>query len=84
MGNILNPVASGTGANSLINLSFKLLFFVVVIFYVFYAFLLTLRVRILSDTLNLPNNRLASSLTYFHLIIVLVGSFLALVVLLLA
>lgn len=81
----------GTGSGSSvpapgvgINFAFKLLFFVVIVFYVLYAFLLTLRVRILADTVDTKFNYLAKTLTYIHLIVVLVGSFLALIVLLLA
>lgn len=84
MSRVIGPATPNPSAATFLNLAFKLLFFVVIVFYIFYAFLLTLRVRILADTLRLPNGRLAQTVTYVHLIVVLIGSFLALVLLLLA
>jgi hypothetical protein len=80
LGGSTQPPAPGVG----INFIFKLLFFVVIVFYILYAFLLALRVRILADTVDTKFNYIAKAVTYIHLIVVLIGSFLALIVLLLA
>lgn len=66
------------------NIIFQLLFFVIIVGYVFYAFLLLLRVRILADTVKTRFNKRATALTFAHLVIALVGSFLALILVLLA
>lgn len=84
MENVIGSGNSNSTATNFLNLTFKLLFFVVIVFYIFYAFLLTLRVRILADTLTLPNNKFAQTISYIHLVVVLIGSFLALALLLLA
>jgi hypothetical protein len=67
-----------------LNLIFKLLFFVIIVGAILYSFLLMIRVRILSDTIQAPLNRLALSLTYIQLLVSLIGGFLALIVILLA
>ena len=45
-----------------INLVFKLLFFVILVGYVFYAFLMLLRVRILGDTVATQYHKFAQTL----------------------
>lgn len=59
---------------------FKLLFFVVLVGYVFFAFLLTLRVRILSDTVKVGPSRLVETGVYLHLVFALLGSFVAILI----
>lgn len=81
---LLEGLTGGTGQIDFINFAFKLLFFTVIVGYVFYAFLLTIRVRILADTVTTKNTKFAVWLTYVHMIAALIGSFLALVLLLLA
>lgn len=67
-----------------LNFAFSCLFFVLIFGYVLYAFLLAVRVRILSETIRTPYNNLAVTLSYVHMLIALVGGFLALLVILLA
>ena len=66
------------------NIVFKLLFFIIIVGYIFYAFLLLLRVRILSDTVSTKNNKFVQLLVFAHLIVALLGGFLAMIVILLA
>lgn len=61
----------------------KLLFLVVIVGYVIYVLLLTLRVRILADTVKTPTNETARMLSYLHLFLAVIGSFLAVVLILL-
>ncbi|MCA9374851.1 hypothetical protein KC622_00810 [Candidatus Dojkabacteria bacterium] len=67
-----------------LNTVFQLLFFVVLVGYVFYAFLLTLRVRILADTVSVKYSKIVKSVTIVHIVVALVGGFLALILILLA
>lgn len=67
-----------------LNTVFQLLFFVILVGYVFYAFLLTLRVRILADTVSVRYSKIVRAVTIIHLAIALVGGFLALILILLA
>lgn len=62
----------------------KLLFFVLIFGYVFYVILLAFRVRILAETVHTPNNGLLRTIAFLHLIVAVVGSLLALVLILLA
>ena len=62
---------------------FKALFLVVIFGYVIYVVLLTLRVRILADTVKTPSNKAARILAYIHLLIAIVGSFFAVILILL-
>jgi TRAP-type C4-dicarboxylate transport system permease small subunit len=61
----------------------KALFLVVIFGYVIYTILLTLRVRILADTVKTPSNKIARILAYLHLLIAVVGSFFAVILILL-
>ena len=60
----------------------KLLFIVVAIGYLVYVFLLTLRVRILADTVNTPNNKTTKVTSYLHLIISIVVTALSVILIL--
>ncbi len=66
------------------NFIFKLLFFVIIVGYALYSFLLLLRVRILSDTVDTPHNKMVQILAFAHLALSLVGGFLAMILVLLA
>lgn len=66
------------------NFVFKVLFFVILVGYALYAFLLLLRVRILSETVDTPHNKLVQLLSYANLGISLVGGFLAMILVFLA
>ncbi len=66
------------------NFVFKLLFFVILAGYALYAFLLLLRVRILSETVDTPHNKFVLLLSYANLGISLVGGFLAMILVFLA
>lgn len=52
---------------------FKLLFFVVVVGYVIYSLLLTVRVRILNDTVKTGNGGKMLALSYLHLLVSVLG-----------
>lgn len=71
------PDIIGTGS------IFKLLFLVIIVGYVIYALLLTFRVRILSDTVNSATNKIVNSVVYAHLLVAVVGSLLAVILILL-
>jgi uncharacterized membrane protein YfcA len=61
----------------------KLLFFVLIFGYIIYVFLLTLRVRILADTVKTPNNNTTKIASYIHLLLAIVGSAVAVILILL-
>ncbi|GAB4160783.1 MAG: hypothetical protein Fur003_4240 [Candidatus Dojkabacteria bacterium] len=63
---------------------FKLFIFVILAAYVFYAFLLMIRVRILADTAQVGPYKLVRTLAFLHLVGALIGSFLAFIVAILA
>lgn len=63
---------------------FKVLFFVIIFGYIFFAFLLTFRVRILADTVNTPFNKVVRAYSVIHLVIALIGGILVLAIILLA
>ena len=65
-------------------LVFQILYFVLLTGYVLYAFLLTLRIRILAETVQVGPNKLVTTLVYGHLIVSIIGSFLAFIIALLA
>ena len=67
-----------------IALIFKILYFVILTGYVLYAFLLTLRIRILSDTVQVGPNKVVLTAVYIHLGVAIIGSFLAFLIALLA
>ncbi|MCA9376989.1 hypothetical protein H6763_03055 [Candidatus Nomurabacteria bacterium] len=67
-----------------INFVFKLLFFVLLVGYILYSFLLLLRVRILADTIKTPHSGKVMFATTIHLLISLIGGFLAMILILLA
>lgn len=52
----------------------KLVLMVILLGYLFYAFLLVLRVRILSDSLNVPLNRQVKGVVFLHLLFAIIGS----------
>lgn len=60
----------------------KLLFLVVIFGYLVYVFLLTMRVRILADTIKTPSNLTAKLISYIHLFVAVVGSLLAVILIL--
>lgn len=62
----------------------KLAVFVVVLGYIVYSFLLLLRVRILSDTLNVPLNRQVKGLVTLNLLFAVVGGIVATFIIILA
>ncbi|HRI05541.1 MAG TPA: hypothetical protein PLV59_01195 [Candidatus Dojkabacteria bacterium] len=53
---------------------FKLLFMVVIFGYIVYTLLLTIRVRILNDTVKSSSNKKTLMLSYIHLLVAIVGS----------
>jgi hypothetical protein len=65
-------------------LIFKILFAVLFACYVLYSFFLTLRVRILAETVDTPLNKKVLMLSYAHIGIVLVGGLIALMLILVA
>lgn len=65
-----------------LNSAIKALFLVIIVGYVIYALLLTLRVRILSDTVKTPTSGTARLFSYLHLLIAIIGSFLAAILIL--
>jgi len=62
----------------------KVLFFVLIFGYIFFAFLLTFRVRILADTVHTSFNKVVRVASVLHLIIALIGGILALAIILMA
>lgn len=86
MSDFLTGVGLATDLNLTVGVgfAFKLLVFVVLTMYVFYAFLLTLRVRILADTVEVGPNKFVQFAIYLHMIIAMVGSFIAFIISLLA
>ena len=62
----------------------KVLFFVLIFGYIFFAFLLTFRVRILVDTVHTSFNKVVRVASVLHLIIALIGGILALAIILMA
>jgi len=67
-----------------ITLIFQILYFVLLTGYVLYAFLLTLRIRIISETVEIGNSKAIMTIVYLHLVIAIIGSFLAFLLALLA
>jgi hypothetical protein len=63
---------------------FKLLFFVILTGYVLYSFMLALRVRILSETVNVGPTKFVASIVYAHVVFAIIGSFVAFLIALLA
>ena len=63
---------------------FKILFACLFAFYALYSFFLTLRVRILADTVSTPLNKKILLLSYAHVGMVLIGGFIALMLILMA
>lgn len=62
---------------------FVMLFLVLAFGYLIYIFLLTMRVRILADTVKTPNNKIAKFVSYAHLIFAVIGSGVAVILILL-
>ncbi len=60
----------------------KLLFLILVIGYLIYVFLMTLRVRILGDTVKTKNQGMAKLVAYIHLLFAVIGSLLATILIL--
>ncbi|KKR06444.1 MAG: hypothetical protein UT34_C0001G0485 [candidate division WS6 bacterium GW2011_GWF2_39_15] len=61
---------------------FKLLFLVIIFGYVIYSFLLTLRVRILNDTVKTSSNKTMLLLSYIHLLLAVVGGLFSVILIL--
>ena len=61
---------------------YKLLFFVLIFGIVFYSFLLTFRIRILSDTIPTTFNKFVILLSIIYLIVMIVGGLLAVMIIL--
>lgn len=76
----INTIEFGMGSLSGI---IKILFLVIAFGYLIYVFLLTLRVRILADTVQTPSNVTAKLISYIHLFVAVVGSLLAVILILL-
>jgi hypothetical protein len=74
--NTINITIQSTGG------VFKLLFFVVIIGYVIYTLLMTVRVRILDDTVKTGSSKRILLLSYLHLILAVVGSLLCVILIL--
>lgn len=62
---------------------FKLLFILIFTGYLSYAFMLTLRIRILNDTVKTDTNGFVRMLTYIHLLVALIGSLFGIILVLL-
>lgn len=60
----------------------KLLFLVLAVGYLLYVLLFTLRVRILADTVKTPNSGTSKLVAYLHLVLAVVGSGLAVILIL--
>ena len=80
----INGITSPSLGDFGIGIIFKVLFFVIFIGYVFYSLFLTLRVRILAETVATPVNAKVLFLTYLHMVVVLIGGILALMLILIA
>lgn len=61
---------------------FKLLFLVVIFGYVIYSLLLTVRVRILNDTVKSSGNSGTLVLSYIHLLVSIVGGLFSVILIL--
>ncbi len=58
---------------------FKLFFLVIIFGYLVYAILLALRVRILNDTVKASSNKFIITLSFLHLVLAIIGSFIAVI-----
>ena len=80
---ILNEIG-GQGLSILgISLIFKILFLLVFVGYLVYAFLMTLRIRILQDTVSAGSTRFIRLLSYVHLTVAVIGSLVGVILVLL-
>jgi hypothetical protein len=61
----------------------KFLLLTVLVGYLVYAFLMTLRIRILDETIRTQNNSFVRAISYLHLFFALIGSFFAVILILL-
>lgn len=77
--NGINTIEFGLGGVASI---LKLLFLVLAFGYMIYVFLLTLRVRILADTVTTPSNGYAKTGAYVHLLLAIVGCALSVILIL--
>jgi hypothetical protein len=75
----------GLHSTGLLNLAFliKLILLAVLVGYLVYSFLLALRIRILDETLQTRSNSFVRMITYVHLFFSLIGSFFAVILILL-
>lgn len=80
---ILNTI--GTGDIEIVGPAFifKLLFVLLFAGYLGYAFMLTLRIRILQDTVKTGGSNIVRIVTYIHLLVALLGSLLGVILVLL-
>lgn len=58
---------------------FKLFFLVIIFGYLVYAILLALRVRILNDTVKASSNKFVVTASFLHLVLAIIGSFIAVI-----
>ncbi|HVX92930.1 MAG TPA: DUF5657 family protein [Candidatus Dojkabacteria bacterium] len=58
---------------------FKLFFLIIIFGYLVYAILLALRVRILNDTVKASSNKFIITLSFIHLVLAIIGSFIAVI-----
>jgi hypothetical protein len=75
----------GLHGGSILSLPFliKLILLAVLVGYLVYSFLLTLRIRILDETLQTRSNSFVRMISYVHLFFSLIGSFFAVILILL-
>jgi hypothetical protein len=75
----------GLQNGSLLSLPFlvKLILLAVLVGYLVYSFLLTLRIRILDETLQTRSNSFVRMIAYAHLFFALIGTFFAVILILL-
>lgn len=75
----INTIEFGVGSVASI---IKLLFLVIGFGYLIYVLLLTLRIRILADTVQTPTNGNSKLAAYIHLLVAIAGSALSVILIL--
>jgi hypothetical protein len=80
---ILDGIGLGSGPEIGLAFLVKLLLLAVLVGYLVYSFLLTLRIRILDETIQTQRNSFVRLISFVHLFFALIGSFFAVILILL-
>ncbi len=80
---VLDGIGPGEVGIFGVGIIFKVLFILIFTGYLGYAFMLTLRIRILNDTVKTDTNGFVRLLTYIHLLVALIGSLFGVILVLL-